>query len=107
MTDTNIIPYNTIEDENIKNMDLSYCPYNLLYNTNDGQNEIKFLKLTFIAPGYKVYDIENFFQYAQEVEDNNIEELLIENEIIELPIYNGKNELIKIFKQKCVICLEK
>ena len=85
-------------------MDLSYCPYNLLYNTNDGERN-KIFELTLIAPGYNVYDIEKFFEYAQDVEDNNIDELI--DEIIELPIYNGNNELVKIFNWKMLYLFRK
>ena len=47
-----------------------------------------------------------FLKYVQEVEDNNIDELINDNEIIELPSYNSNNELVKIFIEKCCICLE-
>ena len=77
-------------------MNLSYCPYDLLYNTNDGQR-FKISELKLIAPDHEDEDIENYFEYAQEVEDD-------ENN--EISIYNGNNELVKIFNEKCVICLE-
>ena len=42
------IPYNTIQNENIQQKNLSYCPYDLLYNTNEGDRH-KILNLKLIA----------------------------------------------------------
>ena len=80
------IPYDTIEDENIKNKDLSYCPYDLLYNSNDGERN-NILNLTLIAPIYEGEIIENYLEY--EDEENNINELIIayENEVDEIYIW--------------------
>ena len=33
------IPYNTIQDENIREMNLSYFAYDILYNSNDGDRQ--------------------------------------------------------------------
>ena len=106
MTDLNLFHYNTIEDENIKNM---LNPYDLLYNSNNG-DRYKIVNLNLIA--LRCYDdnieIDNFFDYVEVVNDNN-NNLIIEyeDEDNEISIYNGNNELNKIFhEKKCIICLE-
>ena len=107
------IPYNTIVDENIKNMNLSYCPYDLLYNSNNG-DRYKITNLNSIA--LRWYDenieIDNLFDYVVRINDNNNNNLIIEYEDEdkdedEILIYNGNNELVKTFhEKKCITCLE-
>ena len=95
------IPYNTTENENIKNMDLTFDAYYHIYNTNDGERN-KILNLNLIASRFYDDDIdnENFFNY-EEVENVNNNLLIIDDEDEdEIIIYNGNNELVKIFKLK-------
>ena len=42
-----------------------------------------------------------------EEHEENEDEYLVEDDLIETKFYNGNNEVVKIFSQKCVICLEK
>ena len=71
------IPYNTIEDENIKNM---LNPYDLLYYSDKG-DRYKILKINLIA--LRCYDdnieIDNFFDYVEVVNVYN-SNLIIEYE---------------------------
>ena len=88
-------------------MNLSYCPYDLLYNSNNGDRH-KILNLNLIALSCYDDDInnENFFDYVEVVNVNNNNNLIIEyedeDENDEILIYNGNNELVKIFHEKNV-----
>ena len=69
------IPYNSIENENIKNMDLTYDAYNFLYNTNDGER-YDILEINMIVPDEEDNtDMHNFIEYihemVEEIENNN------------------------------------
>ena len=87
-------------------MDESYEPYEFLYDTRLGT---KLKSLTLIATRFSDDDFEEYFNYLMTctLEDlSDIEDEIeddIENEINEI---NGTNEIVKIFNQKCVICLE-
>ena len=81
------IPYESILNEKrISEMDESYEPYEFLYNTSTG---IELKSLTLIATRFS---------------DDEFEDL--DEDLDEDVIYNGTNEIVKIFNQKCVICLE-
>ena len=70
------IPYDTIQDENIKNMDLKYDCYDFLYNTNEG-NRYQILNLNLIALRSHYDNInnnENFFDIIDNIEDENEDE---------------------------------
>ena len=101
------IPYNTIQDENIQQKNLSYCPYDLLYHSDDGYGH-KILIINLIA--LTCYDdsieIDNFFDYVVRIDvnnNNNNNNLIIEYEgedEDEILIYNGNNGLVKNFTKK-------
>ena len=117
------IPYESIQNENIRKriseMNESYEPYDFLYNSNIGER-IKIKSLTLIAPRDENDNIERYFEIqvddVNEYQDNDVNEYQNEidevgmyirtNEIDENVIYNGTNKMVKIFNQKCVICLE-
>ena len=86
-------------------------PYDLLYNNNKNGDRYKILNLNLIA--LRFYDdeinIENFFEYGEAIMIND-DNIIFENDDIEndeMLIYNGNNELVKIFIEPiCVLCLE-
>ena len=39
--------------------------------------------------------------------ENADDDDLVEEDVVETQYFNGKNEVVKIFSQKCVICYEK
>ena len=47
--------------------------------------------------------------HGEDDDDDLVEEDVVEEneDLIETPYLNGKNEVVKIFNQKCVICFEK
>ena len=102
------MPYNSTENENIRNMDLTYDAYHHLYTTNDGQrNNIVDLHLG-IPDDKDDNEVNNFLQYAhvilEEIENNENGNEVENNEMV---VYNDTNELVKIFiEPKCVVCLE-
>ena len=67
-----------------------------------GKNAFKKLKHT---------QIHNFWPGFEESEDNEDDYLLEEDEenedLIDTKFYNGNNEVVKIVRQKCVVCLER
>ena len=89
-------------------MDLTYDAYYHLYNTNDGERN-KIFNLNLIASRFyddDDIDNENFFNY-DEVENVNNNLIIDDEDEDEIKIYNGNNELVKIFiAEKCIICLE-
>ena len=97
------IPYISIQDNDIRKkiseMDETYDPYEFLYDSNGGER-IKFHSFIMIARQFT----DRFYENDEiEMERNEEDE---EDEIFENKFYNGTNELVKIFNQKCVICLE-
>ena len=90
-------------------MDLSYCPYDLLYHSNDGDRH-KILNLILLALSCYDENIENdnFFDCVVRIDvnnnNNNINNINNNNLLIEdgdeILIYNGDKELVKIFLQK-------
>ena len=108
MNDTcQFIPYDSIQDNDIRkkisNMDESYEPYEFLYDTNEGER-IKFHSFIMIARRYE----DSYYERFLNDENNEIDQEEIDEEdvIFENKFYNGTNELVKIFNQKCVICIE-
>ena len=104
------IPYISIQDNDIRKkiseMDVSYDPYRFLYDTCGGERK-KFHSFIMIARQftddfYGNDEIVNADQRSAHIVNINEEE----NEIFENIFYNGTNELVKIFNQKCVICIE-
>ena len=74
-----------------------------LYDTNEGER-IKFHSFILIARRFE----DNFYEENNENEiEHEINEEDEEDQTFEYKFYNGSNELVKIFNQKCVICLEK
>ena len=105
------ISYNSIQDSDIRKkiseMDESYEPYRFLYDKNEGERN-KFHSFIMIARRFE----DNFYERILNGENNEneidqeINEEDDEDEIFENKFYNGTNEMVKIFNQKCVICLE-
>ena len=93
------IPYKSIINEKrISEMDVMCDTFNFLYNTSEGER-IKLKSLSLIATRFNDDSFEEYFNYMMTgiIED--------EEDEIEI-IYNGTNEIVKIFNQKCVICLD-
>ena len=103
------ISYDSIQDNDIRKkiseMDESYEPYRFLYDSNEGER-IKFHSFSLIAPRFDTNEDDVYFNEVNN--ENQIDQEIDEEvEIFENKFYNGTNELLKIFNQKCVICLEK
>ena len=45
--------------------------------------------------------------YGEDTENEDGEDDLVEEDIVETQYFNGNNEVVKIFNQKCVICYER
>ena len=94
-------------------MDESNEPYSFLCITVEG-GIIKVHSIRPMATRLIDDDFEVFFSYlltSNTADDDEEEENGDENdgevEMIEDKLYNESNELVKTFKQKCVVCLEK
>ena len=62
--------------------------------------------MSLVAPRFEDDNLERYFDEDEE-EDDEVEDEDEEDEINEEEFYNGTNEMVKIFNQKCVLCSEK
>ena len=45
--------------------------------------------------------------YGEDIENEDDDDDLVEEDVVETQYFNGNNEVVKIFNQKCVICYER